>query len=304
MRSIAAPATAFVSPSAIRRAIAGHAAAQGWAPSLTAGAVREGMALALAVAGLAVQMPGVAGAEPWTRAVPTTFEDLQALTGLERSGVRGALEVLASAAVLRSGQDDAGLTLTLASEDAWAPHPLLAAAPWSLISLALTRAAAPVRAALVVFAELALETEAMWRAQSPTGGGEPAGPPPSVWLELTLKELAHRVHYHLSHVENALAGLESAGCLTRLRGTSGRALRIAAWTVGADAPPADVASANVPSAGATAGQVVIEFGGVRAIMAPGDTLDVSGRDADGQRILRIRTDDGDVVIRPPRRTDR
>src|SRR5687768_3670562 len=80
VRSIASPASAFVSPPAVRRAVAGHAAEQGWAPGMTAGAVREGVALALAVAGLAVRMSGAAGAEPWARTVPTTFETLQGMT--------------------------------------------------------------------------------------------------------------------------------------------------------------------------------------------------------------------------------
>jgi hypothetical protein len=288
---------------------------------MATGAVREGVALTLMVAGLTVQMrsasstAGGTGLEPWTRAVPTTYDALQALTGLDRAAVRGTLEVLTAAAVMRSTHDDAGLALTV-DESMWAPHPLLAVAPWPLLSLALTRANAPLRAALVVFAELALDTELAWRARTPVGiVGETNDPSaasspdaPNVWLELTLKDLARRVSYHLSHVENALAGLEDAGCLTRLRGTSGRALRIAPWTVGAAPPPdallrptatpGSMAPHDVPSPSAATEGVTVEFHGTRIVMAAGDTLDVSQRDANGRRVLRIRTDDGEVIIRP------
>src|SRR5207237_6888852 len=103
--------------------------------------------------------------------------------------------VLAAAGVLRVAQDDVGLTLAFVDGTAWASHALLGAAPWALLSLALRRANAPVRAALVVFAELALETEAVWDAQAPVGAAAVAATAsvPHTWIELTLKELSHRV---------------------------------------------------------------------------------------------------------------
>jgi hypothetical protein len=315
LRSIARPSPAFVSPTALRRAIEAYAETEGLGPAVTTNTLREGVALGLVIAGLATQMPSTAGA-PWARAVPTTYARLQALTGLDQMGLRAALEGLAGAGVLRRADDAGGLTLTVYDERVWAPHPALSAAPWSALAAALARAGAPVRAALVVFAELALRTEAAWRAQTPVGpivgdALDAAGtlPAPTAWLEVTLKTLADRVHYHRSHVDNALAGLETAGCLTRLRGTTrATSIRLAAWTVGAapipdvDVPaaPAETAASLVPvpppaaSVGgslpvglqAEAPSVTLVVNGVPIPLPPGVTPQLE-RDAAGRRWYRV-----------------
>ena len=312
----------FAAPEAVRRALVTWAAEAHLAPPSAAEAIRSGVALALALSALAGRMLGAAE-PPWQRRVPTSRATLEAMTGITGRGLTATLEQLVEAGLARVASDSAGLLVTL-DPAAWGAHPLLAAMPWEPVVAALTSVDAPVTASLVVLAELVALTEEQTRLTSPlvpgalplpcAAGGAGAGS--SAPLAVTCKALAGRTQYSLSRVDQALAGLERAGCVGRLvrRGSAG-AIQVRPWVIGVGAPPAvrtnDPVDAPPPTSAPptptspagvhpqVAGTVVIEIGGVRALLAPGDTLDLTGRDADGRRVVRIDVDGVPIVIRPP-----
>ena len=73
-----------------------------------------------------------------------------------------------------------------------------------------------------------------------------------------------------------LAGLEAAGCLTRLRGASGGAFRIAPWTVGAAAPPAALLQPIRPASDGTTPAPTSQPAEQAAnVSSPGDGIEVT-----------------------------
>jgi hypothetical protein len=325
VRSLVVATGLFASPGAVRRAVNSYAADAHLAAGERAEAVRTIGVVSLAVAALARQMPGDFAPD---RAVPTSLAGLGTLTGITGRTLILTLDQLAAAGVARVTNDSGGLLVAL--EDAvWAPHPLLAAMPWHAIVSALASCGAPLTSSLAVLVELLVLTEERLQAAGPIAPG--TAPVTALIdtaaarIDASCRALSSRTEYHASRVDRALAGLESAGCITRQvrRGASG-AVTVAPWVVGVGEPPVTAVAPNrtvapvteppvvaaMPSPRVTAATVVdedsyvVEFRGMSAVIGAGDTVDISGRDPDGRRIIRIQTDDGDLVIRPAPRPAR
>ena len=85
-------------------------------------------------------------------------------------------------------------------------------------------------------------------------------------------------------------------------GDGGEVLVARATNAVGEPGPAPSPTPEAPPTGLRPGgadAVVMEIGGVRMLLAPGDTLDLTGRDADGRRVLRLDVDGVPIVIRPP-----
>jgi hypothetical protein len=323
VRSLGAVTGVFASPGAVRRAVTSYASDTHLTSSERAEATRTAGVVSLAVAALARRMPGEFSPD---RAVPTSLAGLGALTGITGKSLVLTLDQTAAAGVARVTNDSGGLLVAL-DAGLWAPHPLLAAMPWPAVVAALTSHGAPLTSSLAVLAELLVLTEERLQAAGPIAPGTaPVAAlidTAAARIDVSCRALSARTEYHASRVDRALAALESAGCITRQvrRGASG-AVTVAPWVVGVGEPPAESSAPNrapidgapPEPAGTTSASVtgvsaaanvdeesfVVEFRGMSAILAPGDTVDVSGRDADGRRIIRIQTEEGDLVIRPAR----
>ena len=324
VRPLGAATGVFVSPGAVRRAITSYATDAHLASAERTDAARAVTVVSLAVAALAGQMPGTFDPD---RAVPTSLSSLGALTGITGKSLVLTLDQVAAAGVARVTNDSGGLLVAI-DASFWETHPLLGAMPWPDVVSALTSCGAPLTSSLAVLAELLVLTEERLRDAGPVAPGTvPAAAlidTAAARIDVSCRALSVRTAYHASRVDRALVGLESAGCIRRQvrRGASGATI-VAPWVVGIGAPPAASrlapepvaetavstparASAASPSHAARADDVaeesyVVEFRGMSAVLAPGDTIDVSGRDADGRRVIRIQTDEGDLVIRPARR---
>jgi hypothetical protein len=325
VRPLVAATGLFASPGAVRRAVTAYAADAHLTAGKRAEAVRTVGVLSLAVAALARQMPGEFAPD---RAVPTSLAGLGALSGIAGRGLVLTLDQLAAAGIARVTNDSGGLLVALEAE-LWAPHPLLAATPWPAVVSALTSCGAPLTSSLAVLAELLVLTEERLQAAGPVAPGTaPVAAlidTAAARIDASCRSLSARTEYHASRVDRALAGLESAGCITRQvrRGSSG-AVTVVPWVVGVGEPPAVAAAPNRVQSEAPAPRppvvtpapaprtssapdgaedsYVVEFRGMSAVIGAGDTVDISGRDTQGRRIIRIQTDEGDLVIRPVRQT--